>query len=182
LLLGANDACIPLPTSTQGVPLDEFKANLKTIITHRNIMAHKPKIFLVTPPPLDEVRITVADKAWGHSQATRQAGVSAMYSETVRQVAAEVPGTEVLDLQQAVMEKAISMTPGFDAKSEPALGYPGGRSGALEQLLPDGLHLSGEAYRVFFDLVKERIGSSFPNDSSEGYVFPDWRQLNPGSI
>lgn len=163
------------------MPLDEYKTNLKKIITHRNITAHKPKILLITPPPLDEIRITIADKAWGHAQATRQAGVSAMYSEAARQLAAEVPGTILIDLQQGIMDAAVARTPGYDPKSEPALGYPGGKSGALEQLLPDGLHLSGDGYRVLFDLVKEHIGP-IPVGSDEGYVLPGWQDLNPGTL
>ena len=66
--------------------------------------------------------------------------------------------------------QAISMTPDYDPAGLP-LGYgDGAKRGALEQLLPDGLHLSGGAYRVFFDIVKDHI--SLPEDY---FVYPDWR-------
>ncbi|KAI1376678.1 SGNH hydrolase [Hypoxylon crocopeplum] len=177
VLLGANDACIDIPTNTQGVPIDRYKENLIKIITHDHIKAHNPKILLVTPPPIDEIRITALDLGWGHPQATRQAAVSAAYSETARKVAAEIPGVVLIDLQKALMDKAISLTTDLDV-SGPSLGYPGGKRGALEQLLPDGLHMSGEAYKVFFDIVQPHIGP-FPEGQA---VFPDWRVLNPGTI
>ncbi|KAI0389254.1 SGNH hydrolase [Xylariaceae sp. FL0594] len=177
VLLGANDACLPIPTSSQGVPIDQYKANLIKILTHELIQAHKPKILLVTPPPLDEIKTYQGDLANGHGEACRKAAVSAQYSETARQVAAELPGVVLVDLQKALMEKAISLTPDYDP-SGPPLGYPeGGKRGALEQLLPDGLHLSGEAYKVFFDLVKQHI--SLPEGD---FVHPDWRVMNPGNI
>jgi hypothetical protein len=111
------------------------------------------------------------DLGYGHKEVCRKAAVSAQYSETARQVAAEVPGVVLVDLQKALMEKAISMTPDYDP-SGPPLGYPeGGKRGALEQLLPDGLHMSGEAYRVFFEIVKPHI--ILPPDNY--YVYPDWR-------
>ncbi|KAJ2988982.1 hypothetical protein NUW58_g3698 [Xylaria curta] len=184
VLLGANDACLPVPTSTQGVPIAQYKENLikrssrrmlpdtdpALVITHEHIKAHNPKILLVTPPPLDEIRSFAIDLEKGHKERVRTAAISAQYSETVRQVAAE-QGVMLIDLQKAVMEKAISMTPDYDP-SGPPLGYPEGKRGALERLLPDGLHMSGEAYKVLFDIVKPHI--KLPNDY---YVFPEWRIL-----
>ncbi|GAW22304.1 hypothetical protein ANO14919_118400 [Xylariales sp. No.14919] len=176
VLLGANDACVPTPTTTQGVSIEEYRENLIKIVTHEHIKAHNPKILLITPPPLDEMQSFVTDIQKGHKEPARKAAVSAQYSETVRQVAAEVPGALLVDLQKALMEKAISMTPDYDP-SGPPLGYPEGKRGALEQLLPDGLHMSGEAYKVLFDIVKPHV--SLPDDY---YVYPDWRIMNPGKI
>ncbi|KAL2145989.1 hypothetical protein VTI28DRAFT_5646 [Corynascus sepedonium] len=178
ILFGANDAAVPLPTNFQHVPLDKYKANLARIINHPIITAHKPKIFLVTPPPLDEIRVTVLDRANGHPAAARQTKISAAYSEAVRQVAAEHSGVTLIDLHKALMDRAIQMTPGFDPKG-PALGDPeGGVRGYLEHLLPDGLHLSTESYRIFYDLVRPHIGSEWAGTKDEdrvGYVLPDWR-------
>ncbi|KAI0976289.1 SGNH hydrolase-type esterase domain-containing protein [Xylaria arbuscula] len=176
VLLGANDACLDTPTNTQRVPIDQYKENLIRIITHEHIKAHNPKILLITPPPLDEMQSFVTDIEKGHKEPTRKAAVSAQYSETVRQVAAELPGTVLIDLQKALMGKAISLTPDYDP-SGPLLGHEGGKRGALEQLLPDGLHMSGDAYRVLFGLVKPHI--SLPEDY---FVYPDWRIMNPGNI
>ncbi|KAL2259966.1 hypothetical protein VTK26DRAFT_6178 [Humicola hyalothermophila] len=178
ILFGANDACVPLPTNHQHVPLDKYKANLKRIITHPNITAHKPKIFLITPPPLDQIRITELDLKNGHPSATRHTKVSAAYSEAVRQVAAENPGVTLVDLWKALMDTAIAKTPGFNPKG-PALGDPeSGVRGYLEKLLPDGLHLSAESYSIFFDLIKQHVGSEWagtPDADRVAYVLPDWR-------
>ena len=170
---------MPLPTNHQHVPLDKYKANLKRIITHPIFAAHKPKIFLITPPPLDQIRITELDKANGHPAATRQTKISAQYSQAVRDIAAENPNVTLIDLYKALMDTAIAKTPGFDPKKGPALGDPeSGVRGYLERLLPDGLHLSAEAYRIFYDLVKPHLGSEWAGTRDEeraAYVLPDWR-------
>ena len=175
---------LELDTTSQHVDEEEYRSGLKKIITHPNITAHKPKILLVTPPPIDELRSEECDKP-GHGRACREAAVSARYSEIARQVAADVAGTTLIDLQKALMDEAVSMTPGLDSNGRDEngrpLGYPGGKRGGLEHLLPDGLHLSGHAYRVFFKTVQPHIGP-FPSEgpgSDEGYVFPAWRKANP---
>ncbi|KAK3380057.1 SGNH hydrolase-type esterase domain-containing protein [Lasiosphaeria ovina] len=179
VLFGANDASLPLPTNRQHVPLDRFKINLTRIITHPNIAAHKPKIVLITPPPLDEIHIASKDVADGHGQATREAKISAEYSEAVRQVAAANPDVILVDLWKALMETAVAKTPGFDASSGAVLGDPGsGVRGHLEHLLPDGLHMSSEAYRVFYDLVEPLVGAEWagtPQEDRVAYVLPDHR-------
>jgi len=53
-----------------------------------------------------------------------------------------------------------------------------GLRGYLEHLLPDGLHMSGEAYQLFFDIVRPLIGSEWAGTRDEdrvGWVLPDWR-------
>ena len=163
------------------MPIGQFKENLVKIITHPNIVAHKPKLLLVTPPPLDEIRIAQLDLAAGRPAATRQSRVSASYSEVVRQVAAQHPDVTLIDLWRALMDRAVAKTPGFEPKAATGalLGDPQcGQRGHLEHLLPDGLHLSGESYRVFFDLVKPHIGSEwrgFPDEDRVAYILPDWR-------
>lgn len=111
----------------------------------------------------------------GHPQVSRHASVSAAYSDAARRIASEVPGVTLIDLHKGLMDKAISLTPGFRADGPP-LGYPETGRGGLAQLLPDGLHMSGEAYKVFFDLVEPHIGP-FP-EGCEGYPFPGWQTLN----
>lgn len=196
VLLGANDACHPWSHPTQYCAKDSYRANLKKIITHQNIVAHNPKVLLITPPPLDETRIYQYDiEENGLDKLTRTAANSAEYSQLARDVAAEVPGTILIDLQDALIKYAISLTPEYDASNPlhhngkiPLLGYMDGNGGkgfrgALGRLLPDGLHLSGESYKVLFDLIQPHIGpfpdaldgkdekSEFPNP------FPDWRIL-----
>lgn len=169
-----------MPTTTQHVPIDKYRQFLQEIITHENIVAHKPKILLVTPPPLDEIRTTELDRAQGHASSQRQADVSAAYSEVAREVARANEGVVLIDLWKGIMERAIAMTPGFDP-SGPRLGTPkSGQRGGLEQLLPDGLHMSGEAYKILYDLVLPHIGpewKNLPDGDRTGYVFKDWKSM-----
>lgn len=181
ILFGANDAVLDLPTTSQYVPIDQYKDNLTKIVTHPRITAHKPKILLVTPPPLDEIKVKVLNMAAGHSQAVRTSANSAAYSEVARQVARENPGVISIDLQKAIMDKAIELSPGDYQVGGSVLGSPeNGKSGALNELLPDGLHMGGSAYKIFFDLLAEHIGDEWKTlaaDDRTGYVLPDWREL-----
>ncbi|QUC18624.1 uncharacterized protein UV8b_02865 [Ustilaginoidea virens] len=183
VLLGANDAVLPLPSTSQHVPIEQYKQNLIKIITHAHIRAHNPEILLVTPPPVDEIKRTKLDIAEGHGRAVRLFARSASYSETVREVAREHPGTVLIDLWKAIMERAIEMTPHDYTTGGPWLGSPeNGKQGGLDNLLPDGLHMSGEAYKVFYDEIIGHVGrewASLPEEDRTGYMFPDWRVLNP---
>jgi lysophospholipase L1-like esterase len=156
--------------------MDKFKRNITTIITHPSIVAHKPKILLITPPPLDQIRITVLDLANGHPAATRHAKISAAYSETIREIASEHPEVTLIDLWKALMDTAVSKTPDHDPNG-PNLGDPeGGKRGYLEHLLPDGLHMSGESYKILFSLVKPHIGTEWVGkEDYAGFTLPEWR-------
>ncbi|KAH7162453.1 SGNH hydrolase-type esterase domain-containing protein [Dactylonectria estremocensis] len=182
ILLGANDAVIELPTTSQHVPIHQYKENLTKIINHPRITAHKPKILLVAPPPLDQIKVTVRNVAEGHSQATRTSAISASYSEVAREVAKENPGVVLIDLWKAIMDKAIKMAaPGDYTPGGPWLGSPeSGKQGGLDELLPDGLHMSGKAYEVFYDTIVPHIGQEWQaleDDDRAGYLLPDWRDL-----
>ncbi|KAF9871643.1 gdsl lipase acylhydrolase family protein [Colletotrichum karsti] len=184
VLLGANDAVQPMETTTQHVPLEKYKENLIKIITHPNIAAHKPeKILLITPPPIDEIRITELDLPWGHPKPTRTAKISAEYVQAAREAAAEVAGVTLIDLWEALHDYAGRKTPGLVKAGGPLLGTPElGKRGGLEALLPDGLHMSGEAYRVLYKKVVPHIGQEWrdlPEDDRTGYILPDWRDVNP---
>ncbi|KAM7215706.1 SGNH hydrolase-type esterase domain containing protein [Rhypophila decipiens] len=180
ILLGANDASLPRSIDNQHVPLPKFKENLRNIITHPNIASHKPKIFLVTPPPLDEIRMKVVDLANGYSDVSRLSKTSAAYSQAVRDLAAEYDNVTLIDLCKAIMDVAIAKTPGYEpTPGRPVLGDPeGGERGYLEQLLPDGLHMNPEAYQIFYGLLRPHFGSEWAGTNDEdkvGYLLPDWR-------
>lgn len=186
------------------MPLEEYKTNLAKLVGAPRIRAHGCKVLVVTPPPIDEIRRAEMDAAQ-HGRAVRQQARSAAYSQAAREVAAELgeqaaaaaakekeggdaaAGFSVVcvDLAKALMDHAVANTTGWDA-SQPPLGSAaeaGGRRGYLEQLLPDGLHMSGEAYRVLWGLVEAEIQPRFPNENTEGYVWPGWREapwLEPG--
>lgn len=170
VLLGTNDAALPREVDNQHVGLAEYEKNLKAILTHPHIQAHKPKIMVVTPPPVDGVRLGQLERMEGAKTTSRQAPVTAQYAEAARRVAADVPGTTLIDLWKTMMDLAVARTPGFDAKGGALLGdETTGKSSYLTDLLSDGMHLSGDGYRLLFDEVQKHI-------EPEGkYVYPEWR-------
>lgn len=182
MLLGANDAVLPLENTAQHVPLEQYKKNLETIINHPHIQAHKPKILLVTPPPLDEIKATKMDMEKGFPQCIRTSATSASYSETVRQITRENPDVTLIDLWKGLMDRAIEMAPHDYQSGGPWLGSPeNGKQGGLDVLLPDGLHMNGEAYQILYELVKPHIGPHWtgnPELDRGEYVLPDWRDIN----
>ena len=164
--------------------MDEYKENLKKIITHPRIQQHKPKIFLVTPPPVDELKHTQLDKANGLPSSIRTSAVSASYSEKAREVAREYPDVTLVDLWQALMDKAISKAPEEYQPGGPWLGsHENGKAGGLDTLLPDGLHLDDEAYGVFFATLRPLIEAEFKK-AKEGkeedgdFVYPRFQRIN----
>ncbi|KAJ2901021.1 GDSL-like Lipase/Acylhydrolase [Zalerion maritima] len=189
ILLGANDAAInDPPMSFQGVDFEGYKENLTAIASHDIWKAHGAKIVLTTPPPLDEIRTGPADLEWGHKQPSRTSKRSQKYSQICRDVAKEL-GEEgehevvLVDLWRGVMDKAIEMCPEWKEKGikdgPPYLGDPEcGLQGGLGTLLSDGLHMNGEAYKVFADLLMPHVKPEWrelPPESREDYVFPDWQ-------
>ena len=183
ILLGANDAVLPLPGTWQHVPLEEYGDNLSAIITHPHIQAHNPKIILVTPPPLDEIKEAEGDKNEGFPEPIRRAAVTMQYAQKARDVAAKHENVILIDLWQALMDRAIEMVPGDYGKGGPLPGTPeNGKRAGFDVLLPDGLHMSGQAYRIFYNLLAPHIGPEWENlaeNDRTGYRFPDWREFAP---
>lgn len=117
----------------------------------------------------------------GDPEPFRRAAVSKAYSEAAREVAA-AEGVGLVDLYKGVMDRAAELTPGFE-EGGARLGTPEcGRQGGLETLLYDGLHMGGEAYKVLYGLVSPIVEEGWADEPEEkrvGYVFPDWKVLNP---
>lgn len=175
---------LPWSPTKQHVPVEEYKENLVKIITHPRIQEHKPKIFLVTPPPVDELKHGKRDTEFGHPSSMRTSAVSASYSEKAREVSRELPDVILVDLWQAIMDKAISMAPDDYQPGGPWLGSPeNGKAGGLDSLLPDGLHMNDEAYQVFFETIRPAVEEEF-RKAKEGkeedadFVFPRYQRIN----
>lgn len=169
-----------MPWASQHVPLEKYKENLRKIVTHTAVTSHKPKIFIVTPPPVDEIYTTRRSLEFGDPGPIRTASVSEGYSCAARDVAAEL-GVGLVDLYQGVMDRAAELTPDFEAGG-PRLGTEEcGRQGGLETLLYDGLHMSGEGYKVLYGLVRPIVEGEWagaPEEERKGYLFPYWRNVD----
>jgi lysophospholipase L1-like esterase len=152
LLFGANDACLPHAPTGQYVPLKVYKQNLQGLITHPAVVAHRPKIILVTPPPIDENQQEEVDAMRGYPLC-RRADVAAEYAEAARQVGAENGDLLAVDLWSAVMAEAIRSAPNHDPNG-PVLGSKQlGSNEALVGLAPDGLHFGSAGYSIFIGHV-----------------------------
>lgn len=157
--------------------MEEYETNLLKIINHENIVAHNARVMLVTPPPIDEMGMAATDLANGNGEVTRYARLSAKFSQIVRNIAdklrSEGRDVRLLDLQQAIMSAAEVLTP--TQPGAPPLGYPGGERGALQTLLPDGLHMNTDSYKMLFELITSNM-EPFP-EYPGGFVYPDWWTL-----
>ncbi|KAG4418815.1 hypothetical protein IFR04_008020 [Cadophora malorum] len=178
LLLGSNDSCLPSSPSKQHVALDKYRENLRTILTHRSILAHGPKILLVTPPPVNEVHLQENDFAKGYSALTRVQKVTAQYADVVRELATEFKDKNVVlvDLWTALMKEGAKHTPGYVEDGKMIGTLEKGDNAGLRTLLLDGLHLTAAGYKVFLNEVLPFVGPGWAQESEldPKWVFPHW--------
>lgn len=96
IFFGANDAVLPDSPTHQHVPLQEYKQNLRSLITHETIEAHQPRIILITPGPVDEYQFFVRQRTAEHTK---------LYADACREIGKEL-GVPVLDLWSVLMAEA----------------------------------------------------------------------------
>ncbi|KAF1980461.1 GDSL Lipase/Acylhydrolase [Bimuria novae-zelandiae CBS 107.79] len=152
IFFGANDASLP-NTTGQHVPLEHFKLNLHSLLSHPCILAHpNVKILLITPPPIDEWQFDSWDEP---GKSARKAVIARAYADAVVEVGSE-SGIAVVDLWSACMKEV-----GWDGE-EPLPGDHGAEKSGLSKLLFDGLHLGGEGYRVLYQEMKKVVAKEYP--------------------
>ncbi|EHK96984.1 putative GDSL esterase/lipase [Glarea lozoyensis 74030] len=175
VLLGSNDSCLPESPTGQHISLPEYQRNITTIVNRFLNDTDPKKLFLVTPPPVNEIHLQEASDG---QTLTRHQSFTAKYAQVVREVAEELNDQRVVlvDLWSAIMQKARLSTPD---QGEDAL--PGSKaSGDNEQLrefLSDGLHLTGAGYKIFLNNVLKAMGDDWKDESSDhkdSWVFPRW--------
>jgi lysophospholipase L1-like esterase len=155
----------------QHVPLQQYRTNLKTILSHSLIEARQPTIFLVTPPPINEAHLWEFDSKKGYSAVTRHQKVTAHYAEVVRELAKENEHKKVvlIDLWEALMKESRQrLPPTNDGKSET------NDDEGLRKLLVDGLHLTGAGYKIFLDMLLPLVGPEWTTEDPDNplWVFP----------
>jgi lysophospholipase L1-like esterase len=173
ILFGANDSCLPTSATGQHVSLENYRENLKQIITEPALIAHKPKILLVTPPPIHETHLESEDVQKGRGILSRHQNFTAQYADVVRDLAAELKDHNVVlvDLHKAMIDEAIRLTPDFVAGPGLIGSKDAGDSSGLRKLLVDGLHFTGAGYKIFFDIVVPHIGKHWAEESPTD---PSW--------
>jgi len=88
------------------VPLEQYKQNLKTIITLPLLREHAPKIIVMTPPPIDERMCEAWDLAQGIDQVRRRAEAMKAYADAAKEASEEV-SVACLDLWSVFMRKLV---------------------------------------------------------------------------
>ncbi|KAH8671934.1 putative GDSL esterase/lipase [Tricladium varicosporioides] len=181
LLFGSNDSCLPECPTNQHIPLEKYRGNLLNIINHPLVKIHNPTIILVTPPPVNEVHLESEDSKKNQALSRLQV-VTAQYADAVRSLAGEHIDQNVVlvDLWNNIMERAILNT---DTKTK----FPSGETTmagtkdkgdneVLRSILEDGLHLTGDGYKMFFSLVRQVLRLRWPTSDAikEEWVFPRW--------
>ena len=121
-----------MPGQSQHVPLNRYYETLKLLCCHPSVIAQDPKIILVTPPPVNEYQLAIADALKGYSGPQRTAANTKRYADACCQVAEEL-NRPVVDIWHAFMSRA-----GWQ-DGDPLIGSRDGeRNEALESLLLDG--------------------------------------------
>lgn len=88
IFFGANDAC--LTGNAQHVPLDEYSEALKTLCQHPSVVAHSPKIMLITPPPVNEYQFPMVNAHGDNFAVMRTAQNTRHYAQACTQVASDL--------------------------------------------------------------------------------------------
>lgn len=161
IFFGANDACIPDSTG-QHVPLEKYSRNLRVIAEHPSVQTHKPMIIFITPPPVDEYQFDALDEPW---RSARNAATTKAYADTCKQVAKEL-NLPVVDIWGAVMEEAGWVEGQVLVGSKQAE-----RNETMARILYDGLHLSGDGYKLLFREIMKAIGDSWPDQTPDKLPF-----------
>lgn len=136
--LGANDSNRE-PSHNQYIPIEKFKANLTTIVTHPLVKAHSPNIILITVPPVEETILwdKMVEMEW-YGERRVQTDAQA-YAEAAKEVGKE-RGIPVVDVFGACMRKA-----GWKEGEELVGVKEKGKSKVLADLLYDGESFSSNA-------------------------------------
>ncbi|GAA5932653.1 SGNH/GDSL hydrolase family protein [Sporobolomyces koalae] len=164
---GANDAA--LPTSPQHVTLEDFKANLVTIldlVRSPTSPYYSPDAIpvLITPPPVDaKIRNDELTSRDPPRVPDRDSELTRQYAVAVHQVATE-QNVHCVDVWNAI-----------DTKAREEAG------GKLDKWLSDGLHLTGAGYEVVTYEIAKLIIDKLPQLHWEKLpqVFPHWEELIP---
>ncbi|KAH6675978.1 GDSL Lipase/Acylhydrolase family protein [Halenospora varia] len=153
LFFGANDSC--LPHTFQHVPIPTFVSNLKSIISFPALQAHKPRVILVTPPPVEEHTRNPFDVSLGF-EPMRTAETTAAYAAAAKKTAKEL-GVSCVDMWGRMIAEA-----GWDEGEVLCGSLRREKSEVLAGFMYDGLHFGGEAYKILFEEIMKVIEEDMP--------------------
>ncbi|NWR76407.1 IAH1 esterase, partial [Centropus unirufus] len=151
IFFGANDSALKDLNPKQHVPLEEYAANLKSMIQYlKSVDVPEDRIILITPPPLQELAWEKECLAKG-DKLNRLNATTGEYAQACVQVAGAC-GTDVLDLWTLMQ------------KSEDFSSY-----------LSDGLHLSTKGNSFVAAQLWSRLEKKL---SALPLLLPYWREVD----
>lgn len=86
----------------QHVPLETYKSNLRQIVQHPVVKIQNPRIFLLTPPPVNQYQLEVFDASEGVPHPSRTAAQTRKYADAVIELGKDLD-VPVVDLWSAFM-------------------------------------------------------------------------------
>ncbi|MBN3311270.1 IAH1 esterase, partial [Amia calva] len=153
IFFGANDSALQDRNPQQHIPLQEYTANLRSMVQQLGSLGiPKDKVILIAPPPLDEPTWEKECQLKGTSL-NRLNAVTGQYAQACVQAGAEC-GTEVLDLWTLMQENGQDFT----------------------SYLSDGLHLSergSEFVAQHLWGLLEKCVAPLP------FILPYWGDVDP---
>ncbi|KAL9106241.1 MAG: hypothetical protein Q9227_008709 [Pyrenula ochraceoflavens] len=156
----------------QHVPLDKYVECLKAIAQQPAIMAHKPRLMFITPPPLDEYQQDDTEALKGFTQPRRNAKNTKRYADACKELGNTI-NIPVADIWGAMMRVAgwEDGQPLEGSRERPP-------NSKLDEMLSDGLHLNPAGYRVVFGEVMKTITEHYPDDAPDKLemIFPYWME------
>ncbi|XP_054034768.1 isoamyl acetate-hydrolyzing esterase 1 homolog [Dryobates pubescens] len=151
LFFGANDSALEELNPKQHVPLEEYAANLKSMVQYlSSVGITQDRVLLITPPPLQEAAWEQACLAKGE-RLNRSNASAGQYAQACVQ-AARACGTDVLDLW-TLMQKDQDFS----------------------SYLSDGLHLSAEGNSFVAAQLWAHLGERL---SALPSLLPYWRDVD----
>jgi lysophospholipase L1-like esterase len=183
IFFGANDARLLDPEDAaikeldQHVPQEVFEANLLAIINDPSVQAHKPRIVLVTPPPIDEDMCQSNELASKGIQHPRHlAAVTYQYSEVVCRIAKADQSIALANVWSAFAIEAGEDGTGPLLGTSVRQGGSSESNARLSSLLRDGLHLTAKGNKVVFLTIQAAIMQKWPELDPEQmrFVLPYW--------
>ncbi|KAK5704613.1 hypothetical protein LTR17_021743 [Elasticomyces elasticus] len=146
----------------QSISVDEYMRNIWYMANNPSVRAHKDvRIILVTTPPIDERKALLADqeKCPHLGRVLKRTAINpSIYAQARRTLEQEL-GIPVLDIYTAMLARS-----GYGRETIPIPGsLEAPTNPTLQSYVADGLHFSGEGYRLLFGELMALIERTWSN-------------------
>ncbi|GAA5889927.1 hypothetical protein JCM6882_004368 [Rhodosporidiobolus microsporus] len=166
---GANDSL--LPDEAQAVPLERYKANLRTLV---DLVPLETPVILINPPPFGPLgRSKYLGLPWdeGKTKLERTKEWTAVYAQACLDVGK--------DLKAGEKGRYLTVINLHDELEAAAFAFgKGSREEGMEQYLCDGVHLGPGGYKVVTAAILKALKEDHPGVYNKVQEFPDWQDVD----